>query len=384
MLPPPTTRRFIINYSDGNGWKILSSDIRTPAVLAESDTGSFSMNDDDSGIAVWLDIMSTNMNNISKSPDKDLAFTNEEILSNRSVWTGERIILDPIIVEDGHWEDEIISSSIEVLDTIDHFVAKWHQGVPYNQYCPLKTDGSGNRMPAGCVSVAGSEVLFYLHEKFGHPHTMFTSMSESGDTLIFSNPNSTVWALMNKECQFVPYSNLPEALMIRYVGARILTDYHNTFSWALPAALRTLLFNAEGYNCTSDDYNETIVMNSLINMLPVIITASDQLIPINGRIHSFVIDGYRTKRTKYYHHYYWVWDNPEAAHNHLTPVDYYGYTYSSLRIDILINWGWKSEWESPGINNGFYSLSSGWEVTNGSTYDYNYNVVMLYGFDYQE
>lgn len=383
------TLMYIVNYGPGDGWKIVSADARTPAIIAEGDTGLFSMNSDDSGIEIWMDILSNTFQRIISAPDSSLSFSERDIMLNKAQWTGEPVIMGGPTLLEGHWEETVVDSEIEYIDSLDHFVPKWHQSMPYNQYSPLKTDGSGNRKPAGCVAVAGAEVLYYLHNKFGIPKLMYTRMEQLGDTLRFSQPDSTVWATMSPRCQTGPYNNLPEALMIRYIGAVIQTGYENDFSWALPMFLRIGIFNSYGYPCIVNDYDEEIVKSSVLDSLPVIVTASDQLIPVNGRIHSFVIDGYRIKRTKITVYHHWIPELPlpdiplgeTDATKAQVYADYYSYSYSEPEIsDILINWGWSSQWSSSPTNNGWYSLTAGWEVSNGGVYDYNHNIKIIHDF----
>ena len=40
----------------------------------------------------------------------------------------------------------------------------------YNIYCPLKSDNFWHA-PAGCVAIAGAQILYYLNHKFGVPAT---------------------------------------------------------------------------------------------------------------------------------------------------------------------------------------------------------------------
>ena len=44
------------------------------------------------------------------------------------------------------------------------------------------------------------------------------------------------------------------------------------------------------------------------------------------------------------------------------------------------NGGWASQWGSDPINDGWYTLTGSWTVTNGGTYDYNHYRYMIYGF----
>ena len=45
------TLMYIVNYPGEGGWKILSSDSRTPAIIAEGYTGSFSLDEADGAVA---------------------------------------------------------------------------------------------------------------------------------------------------------------------------------------------------------------------------------------------------------------------------------------------------------------------------------------------
>lgn len=98
-------------------------------------------------------------------------------------------------------------------------------------------------------------------------------------------------------------------------------------------------------------------------------------------IHCFVIDGYKLTRTKYTHYHYYVYDSRPPGVPLPEPPDYTTYTYSSPTLsNIKINWGWASQWGSDPINDGWYTLTGSWTVTNGGTYDYNHYRYMIYGF----
>lgn len=58
---------------------------------------------------------------------------------------------------------------------------------------------------------------------------------------------------------------------------------------------------------------------------------------------------------------------------------YYTYSQTTPQItQIKINWGWWTQWGYNHLNDGWYSLTANWVVTNGSTYSYNYNVSTIY------
>lgn len=385
------TLLYVVNMEKG-GWRIYSSDKRTPAIVAEGDSGYFSIEEGSPAVEFWLDEIKQNMAQIAQSTDEELTFSKDEIMFNKSLWTGESVSeVSPKVAPSyppGHWEEIITSSTVEVHDSIEHMVPKWDQDDPYNKCCPYYSNMQ-DRAATGCVAIAGSQVLLYLHDKLGVPSEMFSDCSCVGTvdafSKEFSNPSTGVWSSMSYEYQYPSDTTfLPEAVLISYVGDRVNMHYCEnilgSYSWAVPKNLKSDLFEYYGITCYHGDYDEGIVKSNLSKKLPVIVSASDQAIPVNGDIHCFVIDGYRRTRIKYNHYHYYVLDGtPEGQY--AMPKEYTTYSYSQPVIEsIKINWGWRSQWKKPRVNDGWYALTEGWTVTNGRTFDYNHHVKMIYGF----
>lgn len=392
------TLMYIINFDKG-GWKIYSSDKRTPAILAEGDTGIFSLEDGSPAVAMWISCIADDMARVKSSSDAELKFKKEEISSNKSFWPGQQLRVPdlplipnpPIIVEPkGHWEETITSSTIE-YDSVEHMVPHWDQDAPYNACSPYYVTTPDVRAVAGCVAVAGAQVLYYLHNKAGVPSHMYSQCSCIGNVdgynRVFSDTTSTVWASMNNGYQSYSSTMLPESILIGYVGESVNMHYHDgslQYSWAVPVNLKSDLFEKHGISCSHDAYDEDIVKNSLLDNMPVIVSASNLMVPVDGKIHCFVIDGYRRTCTKYTHRHHFVLDEPPGG-MYVMPEDYYTYTYSSPELtSIKINWGWSSQWTT-GLNDGWFTLTGDWVIQNGDqTYDYNYYRKMIYGFTVAE
>lgn len=383
------TLMYIVQFEDNSGWVILSSDTRVPPILAESSTGRFSLEEGNPAAAVWLSNMANDMARVRASSDEDLTFSKEEIENNKMEWgISPRSLPGEYSDPYGHWE--VSSHSItEVCDTMDHMVAKWTQNSPYNELSPYYVDKPNERAAAGCVAVAGSQMLLYLHNKLGNPSTMFSQGYCVGNTSDyyreFTNATNTVWSQMSMSYQ--PYSliTLPEAILIGHVGQLVNMHYWenitNFNSWALPGNLQTNVFNYYGINCSRSSYNSDIVKTNLQNQLPVIVSGSNQLIPIDGYIHCFVIDGYKRTRKKYISVKYWVLDVPPPP-GYIMPEDEVSVTYTNPEItSIKINWGWSSQWSDYHVNDGWYALTGGWTVNlNNDEFDFNHNLYMTYGF----
>ena len=378
---------YIVNYGNGDGWQIISSDSRTPAILAEGENGTFSLEEGSPALRIWMDCMADNMAAIRSSKDEQLSFERDAIIANMDFWENSATI-NRIKPEENHGTWQVTTSYSEIIvEEVEHLTPHWDQDTPYNAYCPFEIGSTTYRAPAGCVAVAAAGVLYYLHKIWGIPATMVDHGYCVGDidnySQGFSGGSTSIWSQMNETYQF--YSADAEALLIGYVGNVVGMHYSSLFgdyfSWAVPDNIRTDLFSLYGISCSQGGYDESAVKNNLERNVPVIVTASDWLIPINGNIHCFVIDGYRKTYNIITNHYYWVPDdtpypNKPEIYEH---EDYYTYSYTNPEITaIKINWGWRSQWGSSPVNDGWYSLTSDWTVTNGDTFTYNRNVNMIY------
>lgn len=391
------TLMYILNLGNNEGWRIYSSDKRTPAILAEGDKGSFSMEDGNPAVIAWLSCMATNIAMVKCAADDELMFDDSEISSNKTFWQQTRMnsrLLDPDLPilpggGIGHWEEEILSSRTVEDVVVEHMVAKWDQNSPYNAYSPYYESTSSEKALAGCVAVAGAQVLYYLHNKLGVPTRMFSRASCVGTinsyVREFWEPTSDIWNSMSMNHKETQSSSVAEAILIAHVGDQVNMHYVDStliyprFSWAVPANLKTDLFEYYGISCSHDSYDEDIVERNLLNQMPVIVSASNLMVPVDGSIHCFVIDGYRTTRTEYTHRHYYVWDVPPTE-PYLPYEEYTTTSYSSASVSgIKINWGWHSQWRTTNpLNDGWYTLTDRWVLNDGS--DYNYYRKMIYDF----
>lgn len=386
------TLMYILNFGRGEGWKIISADSRTPAIIAEGENGYFSLEEGSGGLRFWIEGVKDVMAEIRHSNNNALSFSEQEISANISFWEGDSprgIVPKPgFDDEGGQWYSHTESEEITTR-TLDHMVPQWDQDSPYNKYCPFKRNSS-EKAPAGCVAVAASQVLWYLHNTIGVPCEVCSDGYCYGDIdsydRLFYSLSSTIWSQMSTNS--LPYgdTSIAEALLIGQVGEVVGIRYDqnpltgNYYSWTFPAYIRTRLLDMYGISCSHGDYNANAVKNSLYDDMPVIVTASDLIIPVDGEIHCFVIDGYKETYIKYTTHHYWHPDDPDAPGNpELTHPSYYTYSYTTPDITaIKINWGWASQWGDDPVNDGWYSMTGDWLVHTGTTW--NQNRQMIYGY----
>lgn len=163
------TLMYIVNLPEDGGWRIYSSDKRTPAIVAEGDRGRFSLEEGNPAVKFWMAITAESMKRISMSNDDDLMFGGDVINTNRSFWSSTPLsVIDPPVIDfpSGHWEVDTLVTN-EIVDSVKHMVPQWDQDAPYNRCCPYLISDTSKRAPVGCVAVAGAQVLYYLQTEKG-------------------------------------------------------------------------------------------------------------------------------------------------------------------------------------------------------------------------
>lgn len=394
---------YIVNYPENRGWQVFSSDRRTPAILAEGYSGQFSLDTTNEGAVYWMMCVAQDMYKVRHTETSSLSFTSEEIEANIHFWTKEPMRSQiPDEEDEGHWWGSTTTIT-EPYDSIPHLtITQWDQGGPYNQYCPLKTDGTSHRAPAGCTAIAGAQMLYYLHEKWGIPQSMASSASCVGNidnyTMSQWNFTTTVWDEMATDYYLIALWNqddFPESVMIAHIGQLVGTEYGNNSSAASIADLVENVFNHFGIDCDYGSFSENTVKSNLLSGFPIIASACRQWYPnwnlsIPG--HSFLIDGYKRTRVKTTTHYTFIPDDPEHYDPSSHP-DYDNVTYSSPVISyIKMNWGINTQWYINGapyntsiLNDGWYTLTGDWVVEDGGNqYNYQYYRKMLSDFSIME
>lgn len=379
---------FFINYGYEVGWQIISSDTRTPAIIAEGNQGIFSIDRGSPGHRLWIDYLANVMEVVRQSPDSLLAFSQEEIATNKSVWSNpsHRGLSPPEIDHrPGRWYSSTTTEVI-VVDSLEHLTStQWSQHNPYNYYCPI-ISGTSQRAYAGCSAIAGAQMLYYLHGKYGLPETMCESVSGNAPNYSFDDWTSSVWEEMGtlNEATNYPIYCVPESALIFYVGNQISTDYQNE-SEAITEYLVDSLFTVSGYDCVYSPYNSFDVTSSLQNDLPVVVRADTQetRTDSSGGGHAFLIDGYKITESYSSTLHYFMYDDgmsePELP-------NYWTYSYSPPHISaVKMNWGWASQWSIPRVNDGWYSLIDQWVTNFNGGYDtYGVDVYMIHDFSVSE
>ena len=421
------TLMYIVNYKNNKGWKIISGDRRINPILAEDKTGTFSLeNNNNPSVLTWLSQQAEQIYNHRKVETVDSLNENYKLWLKidtlRAHTTGSIQKIAAPIENDGYWS--LISITTEELPntTTGHLTnTLWGQSYPWNNCVPWNRDQS-IRCYAGCVAVAGAQVLYFLHNKIDKPSGMYTTgycvgVSDVTGSLLndysnyyfsFSNWSSSAFDNMystSADYTWASIFGIPNenaAILIGNVGKEIGMRYSDQGSGASTSDLKSL-FALYGISSTYGAYNSSIVEQNINNGLPTIVRATSKVDPIkflgitidykhiDG--HSWIIDGCEQKRIKYTYTYEWVQCQgcgealPVKRSNIISPNDPYPYetkTTTSLSITkyFLMNWGWSGT-----DNDGLFLYDDNWYIDtvdkDGNPYTMNYKLSreMLYNFN---
>ena len=375
------------------GWIMFSSDTRVPPIVAESDKGSFEDLIKIDGAKLWIEAMKEEMTLIKKSSNLELNFSEDEITNNIKFWNAINSpdnFVNEIIKSDsistlalekpdwpGHYEltgTVITSETIEQVDRLT--TTDWHQHFPYNAYCTLRTDYPDLNAYAGCVAIAGAQMLYFLNQKTGIPKEAPSEAYCNGNINNYTwgqtNYSSSIWSLMN-------INGIYAAPLIADVGRRVNMKYENTQSGALTRDLVDKVFKPYGIQCEYISYNTEILQTSLLENMPLILRAEDSA-GTGG--HSFIVDGYKKSRNVIKSTYEWVFDSqpPEDQIVQQQPPKV-EYTYSAPYVSAIgMNWGWGESNNLP-QSNTWYTLTGDWILKDvQNTYNYTIERHMIYGF----
>ena len=380
---------YVLQYQ--KGYEIISADKRSPVPIASNGIGIFISDDGKEGFMGHLDTMAEqiwySLNGYGYEPDPEWE---DEINASLDFWrmvnadrsfveqSGDRYI-DPDAPY-GHWELIDIDDYVEEYDTIPHLTrTRWHQLDPYNAYCPKYNPYYLNeRCPAGCVAIAGAQMLYYLHGKDGVPVSSPTQGSCTGyvqyNSVVqtFSNPSSSAWSQM-----IVPRATTDDmaALLVGDVGKRLHTFYFNDSSSAVFLDLADSVFCNYGWDCdTIAGHQASVIVPSLLSGYPVVCAGSREIRGVK-RSHAFLIDSYKRSRIKTIAFYEWVIDNPQPGVNYPPVPLRREVTYGTPYVThYRMNWG-----QNDTIPNSTWcSLDGVWQYDNYPPYTYNQQ--MIYHF----
>lgn len=365
------TLAYILNY--GSGWELLSGDTRYTPVLAKGD-GTYSIDNLNQGQKVWLE---SEMEVIQAIRNNDIVIPEDNREDNENFWArvngpinNTKAEGDPI---EG-WElVEIREMGIVASRTSGHMIkTQWGQRHPWNQCVPNASTSIGGKCAAGCVAVAGAQMLKFIHDTLGKPNTFYTNGqcigNEFSHTFLYSNPDASAWNNMATVISENSNKLFQSALLIAWVGDKVNMRYSQNDSRAYASDLPGV-FKLVGVNCTFGNYNASTVFNELTSGWPVCVRA----LTSSGDGHTWIIDGYVVETYGYQYIYEYT--------EHGAPYNEYGeqridYDEETYRF-VLMNWGENDVVDNNqynyGVNTSWYPSHTSNIYFDGKQIIYNFN-----------
>lgn len=359
------TLLYVCNKPD-SGWVMYATDTRVPAILAESNRGSFSEAMEDDNFAAWVATVAEDMKNIRKASDEELNFTSDEIQESVTFWeTLSKSKLPIVLPAEAVCVSSYTSTYTENYDTVPSMTStNWKQNTPYSDACPLASVGKAHS-PAGCVSIAAAQMLVYLHDSLGVPETAPSTAycksrnTESPYDWEQTNYTSTIWEMMKDDATYA-------APLIANVGKLSETVYGDGESSAKLSTLPEKVFSIYGISCEYADYDENELKSSLLQHLPVLLGATSD----RNNNHAFIVDRYR--RTRYVVKYVREYEYPDEINSDGTlkpkPHGWIETTYNYYTPEISsigMNWG-----DGQNHDNEWFTLTGSW-INKSDNYLYN-------------
>ncbi len=310
----PSASCYIFNIGDNEGYVIAAADDCISPILGYSCDGSIDAKNIPDNMQWWLDEYACQIQllrdkglSAPRAPRKSLA----------------QPTVDPLLT------------------------TRWNQTPPYNQACPLDTNGA--RCMTGCVATAMAQVLYYHHAQSvtQTTHEIPAYVTKRGVEVSAIPAGSFIdWDNMveryGRNVETTPEQDAAVANLMRYCGSAVQMDYTSGSSGAVAAHVAPAMIAYFNYSSKtqawsrndcglSDDEWEDLIYHELSNSRPVVYSGFNK----SNMGHAFVCDGYDGEG---FFHFNFGWGD-KGTYYLLTAVDSVGTSliHYNKSQDAIIN-----------------------------------------------
>lgn len=391
------TLMYIVQYNEG--WELYSASKATNMLIFSSEEGVFDINDHTRSKAM-KSIISSSLEKIKMSKRSDamyadrswgaMAITDKDLKAG-SIYVknknGTKRAVGSEEIPPGDWiliETEVLSK--ESYTSPKLIKTKWHQTPPWNQYCKLVKNNSGNMVPAlaGCSPIAISQYLYLTHFKDGIPKycRANASLASDGVTYEFNGHSSSIWNEMSTGF-YLPENNLKSAILIGWVGKELKASYGLSLTSVYIPNEQAFLYDVYGVHFSMAPVDISYIMLSLDKGYPLLAIASQTESGYNDT-HRFLIDSYSTENTVTKYTYGLKryptpdekedkWKSDDVDENGM--IISYAYTNEVIRTTttnkISMNWG-----DNTSDDYSYYYPYNNWDEESVNA-NYKYNQYIL-------
>ena len=309
----PDTALYVVNMRGGDGYALVSADMRVPGVMAFIDKGSFTPGDtlDNPGFKIFLDGLRN--------------YYYREIISKGSKSSNRS-------------NDPFYTYTVYVEPMLE---TNWGQGTPYNKYC---FTSQGLQAVAGCVAIAVAQITAYHQwpESFnGHQYDWDSILAS--DTV---NPTDTT-------------ASNSVGHLIHDIGELVNMDYGVSVSTAFDSDVSSCWYEFDYYYTWHNTSPSFDTVNSDLQAgLPVYCRGTA------GGVgsHAWVIDGSSVLRG-----FVRIF-GPSGTQTELLEIQHISFVHC--------NWGWNGYNNGYFIYGAFENKDDGnyGTYTNSSFYPFNQNI----------
>ena len=234
----PDTMLYIVNFTNNNGYLLLSAKEPNHEVIAYVEEGNMTPTTtiDNPGMQLFLKRTREYINRLGLNP--------LEPIDTIPLMPGELRLLIPLMK------------------------TSWHQFSPFNDQCPVI---NGIPCKAGCGPIATAQIVAYHKSPASYNNYVFPWDSIS--------------------VNFRPTTELGKtgaAYLVHQIGLLEYADYHPEGTGVTTYGI-TNAFNVLGYSYSTDDYSYNLCKQSIDANRPILITGTDE---VNNGCHAWVIDDY--------------------------------------------------------------------------------------------
>ena len=408
------TLAYVAQYTENDGWELISGDKRLEPVLALSDNGVLDISNKTEPSVCALGGLFKYINDLKH---------NQQAQQIHHVWKAfepkqMNLVMPAYDGVQGMWVavDTVNENSQQRVDRL--IKTKWGQKSPWFDYTPwieYKDENSPNNdrylthSPVGCAAVAAGQIIYHFRKNNNRNILLPTKVSFTdtidGSTPSFNDFSVTGWNNMAEKSSETGTEKT--AKFLSFLGKQLNMEYKSESSSTISEDSLSTVFNQvfDNYKINSFslfNYNYDKLVESLMNGSPVLICAKkDQL---NG--HVFIIDKYIKNIERTYVTYQWD-PNYKVTEDDLRYAEPWRFQEpvsgrDEKDVDLYVNSGSKisMNWGEGGICDNTYYASSiylrvgesddtytelpyspYWTYTDGNDSDYYNNVTyMLYNF----
>lgn len=381
------TSLYIANY--GDGWEVFSTDQRTPFVMLSSDTGHLDINDNNlpPALKAYIHSVASEIYQLKQVDNEDNEINPEWLIYPSSTerlepFNGKELngTRDPGEPEPGvgYWEliySNLLSDSI-VAQSPKYTSTQWNQPYPFNTYIPYASDSLNYLGPAGCVSVATAQYLYFLHGKYGQPQKAVitaTLTNPSTHMYSFSNKSAGAWSQMALNSNGSSYNLARTALFIAYVGQMIGTSYYHDHASAYFTNACSFVSSESGISHSYNNYDYNYVIDQLLNKQAAVLMSAQDATTNDG--HCFIADKIITRDKVYKDYYGWVGTTSTGQNANYIDENGHIVGYMIHKQEIRhqtaysynMNWGWGGAYDNvecaPYSNNSWNTGGYNWIST---------------------